>query len=157
MIWENRHSCKDWENLLFLSLEVGFRHHDPHKYKVSTDLPRTENYREFAEAVFKSNRREAIEDLLCALIMSRVKEPTVNSFSFCKRYIIDLYSGVTAPIPPRLRQLIIRSIGLIGCKGFEEVGPGRTVELFEPPTHWRRGYRLAIQFDPNTHGNYSIH
>ena len=129
VIWENSQSYKDWEGL-FLSLEFGFRHHDPHRCRVSFDLPHTENHREFTKAVFKSNRHEAIEDLLCALVMHCSGEPAIKSFGFCKWYIVDLLNGsVTAPISPRLLQLIIRSIGLIGYRGFEEVRPGQTVEL----------------------------
>ena len=129
LIWETRHSCKDWELLLFLSLEVGFRSFDPLKTWCFINLTHTEHHQELADAVFKSHRSEAIADLFCALTMHDDDEPAVKSFGICKQYIVDLRDTVTVPFSPRLQRLVMHSIALIGCKGFEEVGTERFVGL----------------------------
>jgi hypothetical protein len=117
VIWENRESCEEWESLLFLSLKVGFRHHDPQKFRPEVDLTHTQHHQEFADAVFKSGRSEAIEDLLCALIVYDDSEPAVKSFGLYKRHITDLRNRVTVPFSPRLQRLVVLSVELIGYKG----------------------------------------
>ena len=129
VIWKNRQSCEDGEILLSLALEVGFRCFDPQEYLHFTDFAHTEHHRELSDAVFNSNESEAIADLLCALNMCNYKEPAAKAFGFCKQYIADLRSKVTAPFSPRLRQLVINSIALIGYKEFEEVGTEKFVGL----------------------------
>ena len=129
VIWENRQACKDWELLLFLSLEVGFRCYDPLENRCFADLTHTEHHRELADAVFKSDRCETIADLLCALNTPSRDEPAVKSFGICKQYIADLHNCLTAPFSPRLRRLVMRSAVLIGYKGFEEAGIERFVGL----------------------------
>jgi hypothetical protein len=129
VIWENRKSCEEWEDLLFLSLKVGFRHHDPQKFRPEVDLTHTQHHQEFADAVFKSGRSEAIEDLLCALVVYDNSEPAVKSFSIYKQHIADLHNRVTLPFSLRLRRLVIHSIELIGPRGFEEGMAGSFVGL----------------------------
>ena len=129
LIWKNRQSCVDWEDLLFLSLEVGFRSLDPLKRWYLADLTHTEHHRELAGAVFKSNRPEAIADLLWALTVCDDRGPAVKLFSICKEHIVDLQINIPAPFPPRLQRLVMDSIALIGYKGFEEVGTERFVGL----------------------------
>ena len=129
VIWENRHSCKDWETLLFLSLEIGFRRLDPLKRWCITHLTHTKHHQELADVVFKSNRHEAIADLLWALTVCDNCGPAVKSFGACKRYIVDLQHNITAPFSSRLQRLVMDSVALIGFRGFEEVGIERLVGL----------------------------
>ena len=129
VIWENRQSCGDWEFLLFLSMEVGFRRLDPLKRWHLTNLTHTKHHQELADVVFKSNRREAIADLLWALTVCDDRGPAVKSFGICKQYIVDLQNDTTVPFSPRLQRLVMDSIALIGYKGFEEVGFERFVGL----------------------------
>ena len=51
-----------------------------------------------------------------------------RSLNICKQYIIDLHT-VIAPFSPRLQQVIMDSIALIGYEGFKEVGTERFVGL----------------------------
>lgn len=129
VIWENRQSCGDWETLLFLPLEVAFRRCDPAKYWYYADLTHSGHHRELADTIFKSNKSEAIADLLCALTIFRDREPAIKSLGICIRYIVDLHRNITVPLSPRLRRLVIRSVALIGHEGFEEVGMDRFAEL----------------------------
>ena len=129
MIWENRQNCEGWDELLFLSLEIGFRCFDPQVHWAYVDLNHTEHHLELADAVFKSNRPEAITDLLCALTMHNHDDPAITSSSICKQYIFDLCNDVAAPFPSKLRQLVMHSITLFGRRGFEELGAEKFVGL----------------------------
>ena len=129
VIWENRQSCKDWESLLFLCLEVGFHCLDPLKRWYITDLNHIEDHRELAKAVFKSNNREAIGDLLWALTVCDNSGPPIRSFAIYKRYIVDLQNDPNVPFSPRLQRLVMDSVALIGRDGFEEVGSEKFVGL----------------------------
>ena len=130
IIWESRMECEDWEVLLFLSLEVGFRCLDPQKHRM--DLTHTEHHQELASAVYKSHRTdngEVIADLLCALTIHEKSEPALQSSDIYKRYIADLQNIVIVPFSLRLRQIAMHSIALIGYKGFEVAETERFVRL----------------------------
>ena len=117
-IWENRQAYDYWETLLSLSLEVGFRRVDP---RARIDLVLTEPHRQLAGSVFKSNRNEPIEDLLFALNQSALGEPAVKSLGSFNRYILELHNS-TVPFSPRLRQLVLESVALIGYERFDVEG-----------------------------------
>ena len=117
------------EGLLFTSLEVGFRHLDPQDWDTEPRLAHTEHHLEMVDIVFKSQNSDAIADLL----YSRTTDYSVNySYSphipraYAER-LVCLCNLV--PFSPRLRQLVIRSVELVGYERFEEVGVERLVEL----------------------------
>ena len=145
---------EDWESLLLGSLEIGFRHRDlleigfRHRVPTTTglrnpsdlgwwnehsNLTHTMHHRGLATVVFKSRNSEAISDLLHAWTMgSRYHE----LLGICTGYLVDLHD--LAPFSSRLRQLVMRSVELIGYKRFEEVGVEGFVELLN---HLRAGVK----------------
>lgn len=129
VIWENRRRYRDWEFILFLSLEVGFRCLDPLKRWYLTYLTHTKHHQELADVVFKSKKLESIADLLWTLTVCDNCGPAIKSFGVYKQYIVDLQDIVTEPFSPRLRRLIMDSVALIGYRGFREVGTERFVGL----------------------------
>ena len=121
-------SSEDREGLLLNSLEIGFRHLDPHNVEVQ-DLyfTHTDHHRGLVDVVFKSENSEAIADLLCAwVIQNRRLKPPHTLLGLCTEHLVDLHN--VAPFSSRLRRLIIRSVEIIGYKGFEGVGVERFVE-----------------------------
>ena len=127
VICESQNS-KDRERLLLDSLEIGFRHLDPQNVEVQ-DLyfTHTDHHRGLVDVVFRSQNSEAIADLLCAWVMeNRRLEPPHTLLGLCAEHLVDLHNVV--PFSSKLRQLIIRSVGIIGYKGFEGVGVERFVE-----------------------------
>ena len=65
-IYENREKFEDWEGLLLVCLELGFRHLDPSDPYIGIRLTHTEHHRALVDLVFKSQKSEAIADLLRA-------------------------------------------------------------------------------------------
>ena len=127
-ICENHQSLWDWEDLLLVCLEIGFRHLDPRNLDIATRLTHTEHHRQLVNVVFGSQKSEAIADLLHAwTTRDNSLKPARTLLSSCTGHLISLHT--LAPFSPRLRQLAIRSIELIGYKGFEGVGVDRFVEL----------------------------
>ena len=128
-ICENRQ--RGWGSLVFWSLEIGFRHFYPqHRqgWQIGVELTHTEHYREFVEVVFKCKESEAIADLLQAWTIRTVDDNQADALlGIYAGHLVGLHS--LAPLSPRLRQLVVRSVELIGYEGFEEVGVGRFVNL----------------------------
>ena len=123
MICENRRSFEDWGGLLLASLEVGFRHLDFRDPGIRVSLANTEHHRELVDTVFKSQESEVIADLLQAWTCHSAR----TLLGLCTRPLVGLHNLV--PFSSRLRRLVIRSVELIGYKGFEEVGVEGFVEL----------------------------
>ena len=121
VIYENRYRLQNWEGLLLLCLEIGFRHLDLQHQPTGGWVTHTEHHRGLIDVVFKSRESEAIADVLHVWSASYTAQTLL---SLCASHLIGLHSLV--PFSPRLRQLIIRSIELIGYKKFEEAG----VEMF---------------------------
>ena len=121
VIYENPHHLQNWEGLLLLCLKFGFRHLDLQHQPIGGWVTHTEHHRGLIDVVFKSQEGEAIADVLHVWSASHTAQTLL---SLCAGHLIDLHSFV--PFSPRLRQLIIRSIELIGYKKFEEAG----VEMF---------------------------
>jgi hypothetical protein len=125
-IYENRNYFEDWESLLFMSLEIGFRHLGSQDRYIG--LTHTEHRRELADVVFKSRESETIADLLHALTADGpYNVPSSPLLRFCTERLVGLQDLVLSS--PRLRRLVIRFVELVGCKGFERVGVDRLVEL----------------------------
>jgi len=111
--------------LLFLSLEIGFRHLNSLDRKVEARLTHTEHHHKMADTIFKNGDGELIADLLHAWIpQSRYHHTHLH---ICARYIVDIQR--LQPISPRLRCLLILSIGLIGYQEFEQIGGNGLFEL----------------------------
>jgi hypothetical protein len=128
VICRNR-SRGDWEaeRLVLRSLEIGFRHINPPR-QIQT-LTHTEHHRGLPDIVFKSKESEAVADFLQAWTMIGATgiRQTSALLSMCTEYLVDLHNMV--PFSPRLRQLFVRSVELIGYKRFAEGGAERFVEL----------------------------
>ena len=125
-ICENCQRLRDWKGLLLDSLEIGFRHLDFQGAYFRTVLTHTERHLEMADAVFESQKSEAIADLLHAWTTSSIT-PAYTLLDTCAERLVCLHNLV--PFSSRLRRLVIRSVELIGYKGFEGVGVERFTEL----------------------------
>ena len=130
VIYGNRETLEDWEDLLFLCLEAGFRHLDPWQPYSEIWLGRAKHHRELVDVVFKSQKSEAIADLLRAWTLKRHSPKLVNT-------PVDICTGLLAsfrnlaPFSPRLRQLVIRTIEIAGHRGFEGAGVEKLIELLD--------------------------
>jgi hypothetical protein len=139
VICANRRSLGDWERLLLVCLEIGFRHLDFQFELVEPVLTHTKHHRGLVDTVFESQESEVIADLLYAWA-----SPTCTLPGFCAGHLVGLHDLV--PFSPRLRLLVIRSVGVIGYKGFEGAGVERftgllnhlnvTVEDVDIPFQW---------------------
>jgi len=131
---ENHQCFENQGSLLLLSLEIGFCHLDPQRWYTSDfQLNHTEHHRGLIDVVFKSGDGEAIADLLHALTMeSSHHDPAHTLLGICTEHLADLHNRT--PLSSRLRCLVMRSVGLIGYKGFEGVGVER---LFQMLNHLR--------------------
>jgi hypothetical protein len=129
VISRNRQSCEDWKSLVLCSLEIGFGHLDSSCQWSRSGLIHTEHHRELPEIVFGSKKSEAIEDLLQAWTMGDINGVCQVSAlpGFCMGYIVGLHHLV--PFSPRLRELVVRSVEIVGYKGFAEGGTEKFVEL----------------------------
>ena len=126
MIYENRQSLRDWKSLLLTCLEIGFRHLDPQDWSTPRTLTHPEHHVEVADVVFGTQNSESIADLLHAWNIGR--SPYI-SLGTCTERLVCLHDLV--PFSPRLRQLLIRSVELIGYGEFERVGVARLVGLLD--------------------------
>jgi len=119
---------EDWESILLVSLEIGFRHLDPQDRCIWARLTHTEHHRELVDVVFKSRNSEAIADLLHAwTTKGSFHAPPHTLLGICTGHLVGLRYLV--PFSPRLRRLVIRSVELTGYEGFEGVGVERFIEL----------------------------
>ena len=126
-IYECRENFEDWESLLLVCLELGFRYLDPFTH---VTLAHTEHHRALVDVVFKSQKSDAIADLLQAWTMQvSFLEYADEMIGMCTGHLIGLHNRV--PFSPRLRWLIIRSIDVIGYNGFEDAGVEKLVELLD--------------------------
>jgi len=128
VICENRESFEDWERLLFLCLEIGFRHLAFRSRYIEIALTHTEHHRGLVDIVFKSRESEVIADLLCAwAVPSASYGLGVELLGTCAGHLVCLHDLISSS--SRLRRLVIRSVELVGYGGFEGVGVERFVEL----------------------------
>jgi len=129
VVYENYSSLEDGEELLLLSLEIGFRHLNPEYPRISAKLTHTEYHIQLAEIVFESEDGEAIADLLHAWTSTSSSHEPYTSLNICAKYLIGLHH--LHPFSSRLRQLIIYAIPLIGYQEFKQVGFEGFVELLD--------------------------
>jgi len=128
MICENRESFEDWERLLLVCLELGFRHLDPQGPHTIPTLTHTEHHRGLVDAIFKGQECEVIADLLHVWTTeSNLHDPAKELLGLCAGHLVGLHDLL--PFSSRLRRLVVRSIEIIGHEGFEGVGVEKFVEL----------------------------
>ena len=129
-IYANRGDFNDWENLLLVCLELGFRHFDPRVTYSSTMLTDIKLHRGLVDVVFKSQEIEATTDLLQALTTRGYLEgPAAEIVGICTGHIVSLQN--LGPFSPRLRLILIRFVETVGYKGFEGVGVEKLIELLD--------------------------
>ena len=129
-IYANRAKFEDWENLLLICLELGFRHFDLRQLRTPIRLTHTEHHQGLVDAVFKSRKSEAVADLLHAWTMEYdLPKPAGDMVGICTGQLINLHNSV--PFSPRLRRLVIRFIGVAYYRRFEGAGVEKLVELLD--------------------------
>ena len=119
---------QDRENLLLVCLEIGFRHLDFRRRSIEPMITHAEHHRGLVDVVFKSQESEVIADLLQAWTAEGGShEPAHELLGFCVGHLVCLHNLV--PFSSRLRQLVIRSVELIGYEGLKGVGVERFIGL----------------------------
>jgi len=126
VILENYSTLTDGKLLLFLSLQIGFRHLNPHHPQIPTELAHTEHHQRMVNAVFNSGDEEVIADLLHAWTSHSESHQPSPSLDVCAGYLVGL-----RPSSQRLRRLAIRSIELIDNREFEEIGTGKLCQWLD--------------------------
>jgi len=127
VICEN-HDLEYSGSFLLTTLELGFRHINPREDYIGAALTHTKHHQELANVVFRSQRSEAIADLLYAwTTRSHSRAPAHMLLGTYAEHLVGLHD--LAPFSPRLRRLVVRSVELIGYEGFERVGVKRFIEL----------------------------
>jgi len=115
-ICENYQNFTDGQQLLFLSLKIGFRHLNPESLWRQGPLIHTEHHPKLADIIFESGGDEAISDLLVAWTLGYPSHGPLNG---CVMHLTLLHK--LQPFSPRLQQAIISSVETIGYNGFKEV------------------------------------
>jgi len=107
-VCDNYHGLADGEQLLLLSLEIGFRLYPDESWAAVT-LEHVQNYDLAAGVVFGTNDEEAIADLLCAwLIEGRSSAPHYSSLRAHAQRIISLHNRQF--FSPRFRRTLIHAV-----------------------------------------------
>jgi hypothetical protein len=102
VIYENRRGLQDWENLLRVCLEIGFRHLDFQCRSIEAVLTHTEHHRGLVDVVFESQESEVIADLLQAWTTeSKSDQPARALLGLCAEHLVRLHSDTTWPNFPR--------------------------------------------------------
>ena len=138
-ISENHSSLADGRRLLFLSLQIGFRHLDPQDPRIPVELAHTSFHPWMVDIVFESGDDEVIADFLHAWTSHGDSHEPSPSLGLCAGHLIGL-----RPSSRRLRRLVIRAVELIGPWEFE-VGEG---EFFRLLNHLRVGVEDMDKEDP---------
>ena len=127
VICEAYQSLTGVQNLLFLSLEVGFRHLDSKKL---LSFPNTKfHHCKLIDITFESGDSEVIADLLLALCSIDGSCGLCRSPNMWVKYLEHLHN--LQPFSSRLRKHLILFIGSVGYKEFKGVGPQALVVLLE--------------------------
>ena len=130
VIYANRENFRDWEDILLVCLEVGFRHLDSSDRYTNIKLTHTEHHRGLVDVVFKSQKSEAIADLLHVWTAKDNNSDYADEMlGMCTGHLVGLHNLV--PFSPRLRRLVIRSVELVGYQGFESTGVEKFTELLD--------------------------
>jgi len=125
-VLENYSNLTDGRQLLFLSLQIGFRHLDPNIPKVQAELTHTGYHHRMAGVVFGSAGSEIIADLLHAWTSHSDSHQPSPSLGMCARRLVGLRSSSR-----RLRRLVIRAVGSIGYQRFKRVASKGFFELLD--------------------------
>ena len=115
--------------LLFLSLEIGFRHLDFRDRDEEVELAHTVHHQGMVDIVFEDGSGETIADLLHAWTSTQRYGGPYASLHTSTSHLIGLQR--LQPFSPRLRHLLIYSIGFIGFQKLEQVGTEKTLELLD--------------------------
>ena len=127
-IREKREGFEDWESLLLICLEIGFRHLDFQRDSTQATITHTENHQELVDIAFKSQKSEVIADLLHAWTTRGDSHgPAVKLLSPCAGRLVGLENLV--PSSTRLRRLVIHSVELTRNTILEAVGVERFIEF----------------------------
>ena len=127
-IYKNRESLRDWEGLLLLCLEIGFRRLDSRHEHKTFAINHTEHQRGLIDVVFRGGEIEVIADLLLAwTTRTKSRSSAVELLGLRVRHLIGLQNQV--PSSPRLRWLVIRSAELTEYAIPNEVGMDRFIEF----------------------------
>ena len=137
--WDNRSNClrekayewssaiceiyqdlEDGKDLLFLSMEIGFRGLDFRHRRVDVRLVHTKHHRRMVEIVFNSGDDEVIADFLQAWTSTSHSHTPHGSLDACAKYLIGLQHVASAS--QRLQRLVVRSVELIDFQQFEWIG-----------------------------------
>ena len=129
-IYEYRQNFEDWEGLLLVCLEVGFRHLDPEQQYSDFSYIHTEHHQGLVDVAFKSQKSEAIADLIHAWTpQAHFCGPADTLIEICADHLVGLDNLV--PFSPRLRRLVIRFIDKVGHKGFKGAEVEKLIELLD--------------------------
>ena len=129
VICENYSSLRDGKELLFLALEIGFRHLN---LWISAELTHTEHHQKMVDIVFEDARDgEAIADLLLAWTSTHEVHKQYMALGMCARQLIHDHVIDFLSSSQRLQQLVICAIGFIGFQEFKQVEVGGFCKLLD--------------------------
>jgi len=115
------------ETLLVLSLQIGFRSQDPVQQRVGPKLFHTRHHQSMVDCVFGSQEDEVIADFLHAWTSQGPSHGPHTSLVMCAEHLVGL--PISSFSSPRLRRLVVQSVGLIGYQEFEKIGVESFVNL----------------------------
>ena len=124
VVYKNRQRLWDWEGLLLTCLQIGFRHFVPQDRHTVLALTYTEHHLGMVDIVFESQNDDTIADLLYSWTVDSSLHIVPDAYA---ERLVCLQNLV--PFSSRLRRLVIRSVELLGCRGFKGVGMERFVGL----------------------------
>ena len=126
-IWDYRLIYEDWEGLLRLSLEIGFRRIRP---PAGFHVPRFEGKfpLELFDVVCDSRDSEAITDLAWASLGIDVSGE--RGLDIVNK-LVNPHDGVTEPFPQGLGRTFTFLAGHMGSAAVRRVGGGRFIELLD--------------------------
>ena len=129
MVCESHLDLEARKGLLLLALEIGFHHISPESSWMEANLTHKESHQKMVDIIFQSGESEAIADLLCAWTSVSLSHGPHPSLKICAEYLVGL--SHLQPFSPKLHQLVIRSIQLIGYQGFNQIGVEGFVGLLD--------------------------
>ena len=93
-------------------------------------LTHTEHHRGLVEVAFKCQESEVIADFLYTWTTGYfLPEQAGEMVGVCAGHLVGLHNLV--PFSPRLRQLVMRFVEIVGYKGFEGVGVEELIDLLD--------------------------